>query len=138
VTDRASARRLSVRAGHYFVRGRTSDALFEGELDAAPGTSVDVDDGRLHRVEYARLVRKGRSAKRSAEGPEAGYLFQTPLGNATELCHGVFAGYAVHLENLSAGGRASACHSSFSNDILSASSNQFGGELRLAHGTCPS
>jgi hypothetical protein len=133
VTEHAGGRRLSVRAGHYFVRGRTADALLEGDLDAAPGASVEVDDGRLRRVEYARLVRKGGGAKRSAAGPEAGYFFQTPLENAATLCQGGFAGYAVHLENVSAGARLAGCHAAFSNDVLRASSNQLGGELRVAH-----
>jgi hypothetical protein len=88
VTEYAGGRGLSVRAGHYFVRGRTADALLEGELDAAPGASVEVDDRRLRRVEYARLVRKGGGAKRSAAGPEAGYFFQTALENAATLCQG--------------------------------------------------
>jgi hypothetical protein len=133
VTDRASARRLSVRAGRYFVRGRTRDALLEGELDASAGGEVDVDDGRLHRVEYARLVRKGEGARRAVHGPEAGYFVQSPLPNAAEPCQGAFAGYAVHLQSVSAAARLAGCHSGFANDILRASSDAMGGELRLAH-----
>jgi hypothetical protein len=137
VTERAGARRLSVRAGRYFVRGRTADVLLEGEINAAPGTSVEVTDDRLRRVEYERLVRKGGGAKRSAYGPEAGYFLQTPLQNATSLCQGAFAGYAVHLEALSLGGRIAGCHAGFTNDVLGASSNQLGGELRVSHAWDP-
>lgn len=133
VTEHATGRRLSVRGGHYFVRSRLPDALLEGDFEAPPGASVEVDDGRLRRVEYARLVRKGGSAKRSAQGPEAGYFIQTPMENAAIPCQGVFAGYALHLENLSAGARLAACRAAFSNDVLAASSNQLGGELRVAH-----
>ena len=50
VSDVARARRMSVRAGRYFVRGRTSDALLEGEIDA--NGTVDVTDDRLRRVAY--------------------------------------------------------------------------------------
>jgi hypothetical protein len=133
VTDRASGRRLSVRAGHYFVRGRTPDSLLEGVLDAPSGASVDVDDGRLRRVEYARLVRKGGGTKRSVQGPEAGYVVQTPMKNAASLCQGALAGYVLHLENLSLSARAAGCHATFAKEVLEASSNQLGGELRIAH-----
>jgi hypothetical protein len=133
VTALTTGRRLSVRAGHYFVRGRTPDALLEGEVDAPAGASVEVEDRRLHRAEYARLVRKGGGSKKSVQGPEAGYFLQTALQNAATLCQGAFAGYALHLENLSLGARILGCHAGFSNDSLRASSDQLGGELRIAH-----
>jgi hypothetical protein len=132
VTVHAAGRRLSVPAGRYFVRSRTADALLEGVVDAPPGATVEVDDARLRRVEYARLVRKGGS-RRSVSGPEAGYYFQTPTENAASLCQGAFVGYGVHFENLSVTARVAGCQATFANDALHASSDQLGGELRLAH-----
>jgi hypothetical protein len=133
VLDVAQSRRISVRAGHYFVRGRAGDTLLEGEVDAPAGANVEVRDDRLRRVAYARLVRKGEGVRRSAHGPEAAYLFQTPLKNAEGLCHGALAGYALHLEQVSIGARVAACHGGFANDLVEASTNLFGGELRAFH-----
>jgi hypothetical protein len=133
IADTARARRLSVRAGHYFVRGRTNDRLLEGEIDAPGGSSTDVSDDRLHAVEYARLVRKGEGGRTFVHGPEAAYFFQTPLKNATDLCEGGFAGYAAHFEHASVGARLAACRSGFAAAGFRAFSDQLGGELRAAH-----
>jgi hypothetical protein len=133
VPDVARSRRMSVRAGHYFVRGRATDALLEGEIDAPGGAEFEVADARLHRIAYARLVRKGGGVQAVAHGPEAGYFFHTPLKNAASLCQGAFAGYAVHLEPLSFGARLAGCHTGFASDMLVASTNELGGELRAAH-----
>jgi caspase domain-containing protein len=96
VDDVDRARSLSVRPGRYFVRGRATDALLEGTVDAGAGASVEVKDDVLHRTEYARLVRKGGADVGVTHGPEAGYLFETPMKNESTLCQGAFAGYAVH------------------------------------------
>jgi hypothetical protein len=133
VADVARARTLSVRAGRYFVRGRATDALLEGEIDAPAGASVDVTDERLRRIAYARLVRKGAGVKAFAHGPEAGYLVRTPLKNASVACQGAFAGYGAHFERLSVSARVAGCHSSFATDTLHANADEVGGELRLVH-----
>ena len=96
VDDVDRARRISVRPGRYFVRGRMPDALLEGQVDAAPGTDVVVRDDGLQRTEYSRLVRKGGSDTRLSRGLEAGYLLRTPMRNTATVCQGGFAGYAVH------------------------------------------
>lgn len=133
VADVARVRRLSVRAGRYFVRGRTPDVLLEGEIDAPSGASVEITDDRLRPIAYARLVRKGAGVRTLAHGPEAGYLVRTPLKNASVACQGGFVGYAAHFEHLSVGGRLAGCESGFATDALRATSNEYGGELRVAH-----
>jgi hypothetical protein len=133
VSDVAAGRRLSVRAGRYFVRGRASDALLEGDIDVAGGATLDVTDDRLHRIAYARLVRKGAGVSRFGHGPEAGYVFRTPLQNANTLCHGAFAGYALHFEALSLGARAQGCRAAFTNEVVRARSDAFDAELRVMH-----
>jgi hypothetical protein len=133
IADVARVRHLSVRAGRYFIRGRAADSLLEGEIDAPAGASVDVADDRMRRIAYARLVRKGEGARRMVHGPEAGYIVQTPLRNASTACEGAFAGYAVHFEHLSVGGRIEGCQAAYANDTLRATSDQIGGELRAAH-----
>ena len=133
VSDVAVARRLSLRPGRYFVRGRTTDALLEGEVDAPAGGAIDVSDDRLHRIAYARLVRKGEGDKHIGHGPEAGYFFRTALENSTTLCQGFFAGYALHFEALSVSARLHGCRASYTNDVLRASTDAFDGELRVTH-----
>lgn len=132
VSDVARARRLSVRSGRYFVRGRAPDALLEGDVDA--NGTVDVSDDRLKRIAYTRLVRKGEGVSEIAHGPEVGYSFKTALRNADGLCHGAFAGYMLHFESFSVGARLAGCHSGFANEVVEASVNEVGGELRALHG----
>ncbi len=133
VGDAARGRRVSLRPGRYFVRGRTRDRLLEGDLDLAQGASIDVSDNRLRSVEYARLVRKGAGVRSVVQGTDAGVFFQTPLKNADDLCWGAFAGWEVHFAPVSLGARLAACHATFANDSLNASSNAYGGELRVTH-----
>lgn len=133
VGDTSRGRRMSLRPGRYFVRGRATDRLLEGMVDAPDGASVDVGDDRLRSVEYARLVRKGSGVRTVVQGVEAGGFWQTPLKDADDLCWGAFAGWQVHMAVVNVGARLAACHASFTNDYLRASSNAYGGELRVTH-----
>lgn len=133
VTAGSIGRRLSVKPGKYFVRGRAPDALLEGDVDVPAGVTLDVRDDRLQRIAYARLVRKGTEDVRLGHGPEAGYFFRTPFSNASSLCQGFFAGWALHLPDISLSARIHGCHASFRNDTLRASTNSLEGELRLTH-----
>ncbi len=133
VTSTTSARRLSVRAGRYFLRGRTPDYVLEGAVVVSEGQVLPVGDDMLHRIEYARLVRKGGADVRSASGPLAGYTMRTPLKNGAEVCNGVFAGYAFAFTALTVTPRLDACVSAFESGPLQASANEYGGDLRLAH-----
>ena len=96
-------RRLSVRPDRYFVRGRGPGYLLEGTVALAAGEARTVEDRDLERLEYARLVRKGRAdaTVAAAQGPQAGYELRSPLGGAT-FCQGVFAGYGVETRHLTA------------------------------------
>ena len=133
VSDLAVSRRLSVRPGRYFVRGRSNDVLLEGDLDVSPGGSALASDDRLHRIAYARLVRKGGGDKHVGHGPEAGFLFRTALENTSGLCQGAFVGYTLYFEAVSVGARIAGCHAAFSNAFVVASSNAYDGELRVIH-----
>jgi len=131
VGDRA--RRVDLRAGRYFVRGRGPDHLLEGTISIGAGETHPVRDGELRRLEYARLVRKGGSALRRVHGPQAGYRLRTGVTSGSSLCQGVFAGYAVEMRHLSVTPRLAWCRSSLQNDTLSASVDAFDAELALAH-----
>jgi hypothetical protein len=132
VDDVDRARRISVRPGRYFIRGRLPDALLEGTVDASPGSDVEVGDAALGRTEYARLVRKGGADVRVSRGIEAGYELRTPMKNAATLCQGAFAGYAMHWSALNLAARLDACHATAQNDTLESSDDEVGGELRVS------
>jgi hypothetical protein len=67
------------------------------------------------------------------QGPQAGYRFRTSLYEGGSPCHGLFAGYAVEMEQLSLIARAGACRGSLANQTLSADTDEADLELRLAH-----
>jgi hypothetical protein len=114
----ARARALLLPPGRYFVRGRAGDFLLEGEVAAEVRKVTEVRDEGLRRVDYARLVRKGGGAARSARSWQGGYLFHTPLRNATSLCQGGFLGYAQAFSAFDVGGRVHACRAGFQNGPL--------------------
>lgn len=103
-------RTISLRPGRYFVRGRATRYLLEGTLDAQAGHRQQVDDAQLHRIEYARLVRKGGAALRAVHGPQLGYRVRSALGDES-ACHGPTAGYGVDLHDLSLSARVEFCRS---------------------------
>lgn len=130
VSAASRSRRLSVKRGRYFIRGRLEKHLLEGEIDAAGG-EVQVRDDRLHEVAYARLVRKGGSDVTSAHGPIAGYTFRSALNNSTGLCHGAFAGYDFAFSSIGITPRIAACRGGFENATLSADVDELGADVRL-------
>ena len=132
VTATAAARRLAVKPGRYFVRMRAADHLLEGNVDVAEGESHEVASGALHRVEYARLVRKGGSDLREVHGPVAGWTMRTALRNGVRVCNGAYAGYAFTFTALTVTPRLDACASTFDRAVH-ATANEYGGDVRFAH-----
>lgn len=133
VTERDTTRRLSVKPGPYFIRGRAADALLEAEVVLTPGGTLDATDDHFTRIAYARLVRKGSSEHTVSQGPQAGYRFRTGLDRGSAICHGLFAGWAIESEHLSFAPRLSACRATFSNDVLTTTQDQLDVELRVSH-----
>jgi len=126
------ARRLSLKPGRYFVRGRAPDALLEGEIEARAGEDREVADAELGRSTYARMVRKGGEDAGAAHGPLAGYAFRTAIGNASTPCHGAFAAYALHRPGFTVSGRLGACRAGFDNAFVAANVDQLDAEVRVA------
>jgi hypothetical protein len=114
------ARTLSLRPGRYFVRGRAPAALLEGNVSIGAGQRLSIDEARLDRVEYARLVRKGAGGRSSSHAVEVGAQFRTVLPNASTPCWGALVGYRLSLEWLTFAPRFAYCKSSFENDTLRA------------------
>jgi hypothetical protein len=87
--------RLALEAGRYHVVRRGRDYLLEGDFAVAAGEVSDVDADRLHRVDYARVVRKGGTGRRRSFalnavtgirlGRETGAASVTALGGRWDL-----------------------------------------------------
>jgi hypothetical protein len=106
-------RRLSVKPGRYFVRGRDPEFLLEGTLVLRPAEQHQVREQELERIDYTALARKGRVEPRHASSVQAGYALQTPLWSGGRLCQGPFVGYALDLGLVDLGPRVGVCRGSF-------------------------
>ncbi len=133
VGARDAGRRVSLRAGRYFVRARARDHLLEGTVAVRTGERTTVDERALDRVEYARLVRKGSGERRRADRLEAGYTIRSPLWRDARPCQGVMVGWAIDLPALSLGAHGLACRGGAHNAFVDATHDQLAGELRAVH-----
>jgi len=131
------ARAISVKPGRYFVRGRGRDHLLEGTIRALPGAEVRVDVATLERVDYARLVRKGRGVVTRVHGPAIGYHVRTAIIRGASACHGPSAAYVGELPRMRLAARLAACRGGFENDVLSADTDElsFSGRAAVAWDT---
>jgi hypothetical protein len=62
----APAGRLTLEAGRYRITRRSDDHLDEGEFMVAAGGTGEVRTAGMRRIDYARVVRKGGSLRRSS------------------------------------------------------------------------
>lgn len=127
----ATNRTISVKPGRYFVRARGRDVLYEGTIAAEAGSSVAIDLDALDRVQYARLVRKGRADSFSANALEAGVRVRSALPNSETACLGLYVGYGIDFENLGMLARLSACTSSSDNASLETTTNAYDLDVRV-------
>jgi hypothetical protein len=126
-------RRLNVRAGTYFVRGRGADALLEGKASAASGATVAVDPARLERTAYARLVRKGMGDARAVTSVELEGRTRTALSTEGRPCTGLAAGTSTAFRPVTLHARVGFCRSGLSGDALRAATDAYDVELGAAH-----
>lgn len=124
---------MSLAAGDYFVRGRGVDVLFEGKVHAPEGVTTSVELDHLTRIEYAKLVRKGRSERLFAHGLELGLRGRSVLPGSDEPCLGAFLGYGLDFAQLGARVRLSFCKSGFDNEQLRADLHAYDLDFRLYH-----
>ncbi|HWE24600.1 MAG TPA: caspase family protein [Myxococcales bacterium] len=129
---RDKARRLSVRAAQYFVRGRGPDVLLEGSVSAPAGETVEIDEKKLDRIAYARLVRKG-GGPLSVASLEVDGRVRSSLASDAGACPGVAIGMAVALRSFTITPRFAWCRSGFSGPGIHASVDQYDMELSAAH-----
>jgi hypothetical protein len=106
-------RRLSVKPGRYFVRGRGPEFLLEGTLVLRPAEQHQVREQELERIDYTALARKGRVESRHPSDVQAGYALRTPLWSGGRLCQGPTVGYAIDLGLFDVGPRVGGCRGGF-------------------------
>lgn len=133
VGEHDARRRLALEPGAYFVRGRARDHLLEGQVQLAPGQTLELEESQLRPVEYARLARKGGTERRLSHGPWLAYQFRSALWSGATGCHGLRGGYALALPQLSLSAGLGACRSTFENDVLSAHADELGIDLSASH-----
>jgi len=133
VAARDKSRRLSVRAGRYFVRGRAPDVLLEGTLEAPAGTTFKLDESGLDRTAYARLVRKGGGTADAVASVEAETRVRSSLLDDAGLCPGVAVGVSMALRPVTLTPRMAWCRSGFTNPGIHAFVDQFDLELSAVH-----
>jgi len=126
-------RTLSVPPGRYFVRGRGEDYLLEGTIAIAAGETHAITTRELDRIDYARLVRKGRSPRGHADSLQVGYAVRGPLWTGATACQGPLAGAAIELRAITISPRVGACRGSFANDFLTARTDELDLEVRATH-----
>lgn len=130
---RDRARRLSVRAGQYFVRGRGPDVLLEGPVNAPAGAALAVDEKKLDRIAYARLVRKGGGPISAVASLELEGRVRTSLASDAGVCPGLAVGLAVALRAFTLTPRLGWCRSGFSGPGINASVDQYDVEVSATH-----
>jgi len=133
VGARDKSRKLSVRPGRYFVRGRGADVLLEGSFDAPAGAAVAVDESRLRKTAYERLVRKGYAATRAAASVEAAGRVRSSILDDSGGCAGAALGVAFAFQSLTLTPRVGWCRSGFTGPGLAATLDQYDLELSAAH-----
>ena len=132
VASADQVRRLSLRGGRYFLRGRGPEVLLEGTVAVSPG-STTVDESKLQRTAYARLVRKGEGDRDAVVSLEAEARFRTSLVSDAGLCPGIAVGVAIALRPITLVPRVAWCRTGYTNDGLAATTDQFDVELQASH-----
>ena len=133
VANADQVRRLSLRSGKYFLRGRGPEVLLEGTVAVAPGTTTTVNESNLQRTAYARLVRKGEGERDSVVSLEAEARFRTSLITDAGLCPGFAVGLAIALRPITLVPRVAWCRTGYTSEGLAATTNQFDVELQASH-----
>ena len=124
-------RRLSLKPGRYFVRGRGRDFLLEGTVALGANDSHVVAERDLERVQYARLVRKG-GAERPALSVEGGVQLSRWTWSSAALCRGGFVGSSIALSRLTLGLRLGGCRARDERQFLEAVGDTWDAEVRMA------
>ncbi|HEY4221717.1 MAG TPA: caspase family protein [Myxococcota bacterium] len=129
----AARRTIALAPGRYFVRGRASDAVYEGSVDVTKGAHATVQLDELERVDYARLVRKGDAEHNLAVTPEIAYAGHTPWLAGGSVCNGGALAVPVVLRYLTITPHAGLCAGGWQNAVLRAVETEGSLAVDVAH-----
>jgi hypothetical protein len=107
--------------------------LLEGTVTVTPGSTATVDESKLQRTAYARLVRKGEGTQESVVSLEAEARMRTSLVTDAGLCPGVAVGLAIALRPVTLIPRVAWCRTGYTSQGLQATTDQFDVELQTSH-----
>jgi hypothetical protein len=68
IDGEASDRQIALREGRYEVMQRLGDHMMVGDFDVVAAATTSVEDDRMRRIDYGRVVRKGGSTRTRAIG----------------------------------------------------------------------
>ncbi len=126
-------REIALPAGSYFVRGRAPDHLLEGVVHLPANGLLFVPEDELHRVQYARLARKGLDTITVAHGPWIAGHVRSPLWDGATHCFGARIGYLWDLPSFSLSIGAGGCRSTFSNRVVLATADELGAQVETRY-----
>lgn len=127
-----AVRRLSLRPGTYFVRGRGAGYLVEGTISLGAGETRALDEGGFERLEYARLTRKGAGPE-TLGGALGALWLRAPLAAGEDPCAGALVGWAWVTARLTLSPRVQACAARSPGDAVRTTSSELAAALRVAH-----
>lgn len=127
------ARRLSLRAGRYFLRAREQDHLLEGTVELAAGAERQVEASELTRYAYAQLVRKGGGPLSNVASYELGAMARAPRVEDGAWCWGVAAAYGREWGWGGLRARLGACTGATSAPTISTRENEYSLALLASH-----
>lgn len=126
-------RRLSLRPGLYFLRGRGQSYLLEGVVQVRAGISQLIELDELNRVQYAQLVRKGVGERGLASSVQLGPQVRAPLPNSSGVCWGLGAEVRLALPIVTFGSQWGGCTSSLRGGTVDGRTDEYGWTLTAEH-----
>jgi hypothetical protein len=127
------SRRVVVAPGHYLIRARGREVLYEGEIDLDMGTSKSIDLSSLASIEYARLVRKGEAERAFVVAPRLGAFGHSAWLSEGGFCHGAMIAVPLEFHYLSVMPRVSLCGAQWNNPFLQATEVETTIDMAMAH-----
>ena len=127
----SGSRQIVLRPGQYFVRWRATSHLREGTVALRPGKASELSLSQLRRVEYARVVRKGGTAMRSAHSMSLTYRRRGSVLTGLGPMSMVGLTYQLALPSLTVAPSINLGRSASSNDVLATRTRELQGAMRI-------
>lgn len=114
----ATHRSLHLAPGTYAVRGRTKDALLEGQLAVRARAISRVLPEQLRRTAYAQFVRKGGRANAGVHGLQIGLVGASPVAEGLPKCVGPGVGWSLAKPAFTLSSRIGGCTQNAANQFV--------------------